>query len=142
MRLGRLSSGAPHVRLLAPSPAVKFRISLRSRWLRLLTQAQLGKRLGLTFQQVQKYETGGNRVPTGRLVQIADILGVPISALFEGTAAGTGASQELLALVDDRRSYRLASAFAAIKDNRARESLVNMVEKIAEAVPPDTRGRR
>jgi transcriptional regulator with XRE-family HTH domain len=107
-----------------------------------LTQAQLAKRLRITFQQVQKYETGGNRVPTGRLVRIADILGVPISALFEGTAAGAGGSQELLALVADRRSYRLAIAFAAIDNNRARESLVNMVEKIAEAVPQQTEKRR
>jgi len=107
-----------------------------------LTQAQLATRLGVTFQQVQKYETGGNRIPTGRLVKLAAILGVPISALFEGTAAGSGPSQELLALVADRRSFRLASAFAAIKNNRARESLVNLVEKIAASVPPEKRRRR
>src|SRR5262249_31993724 len=81
-----------------------------------LSQSQLAKRLGVTFQQVQKYETGGNRVQTGRLVKIADVLGVPISALFEGTAAGAGPSQELLALVADSRSYRLARAFATIKN--------------------------
>ena len=106
-----------------------------------LSQAQLASRLGLTFQQVQKYETGGNRVPTGRLVKLAAIIGVPISALFEGTNAADP-SRSLLALVSDRRSFRLARAFAAIKDNAFRVSLVNMVEKIAATVPQPKRDRR
>jgi transcriptional regulator with XRE-family HTH domain len=97
-----------------------------------LSQAQLANRLGVTFQQVQKYETGGNRIGTGRLVKIAAILGVPISALFEGTNAAEP-SRSLLALVSDRRSFRLAHAFAAIKHNGFRLSLVELVEKIAAA---------
>src|ERR1700720_2880741 len=99
-----------------------------------LSQAQLAHRLGVTFQQVQKYETGGNRIPTGRLVKLAAILGVPIAALFEGTS-GTDPSRSLLALVSDSRSFRLAHAFAAIKDNAFRLSLVNLVEKIAASGP-------
>jgi transcriptional regulator with XRE-family HTH domain len=105
-----------------------------------LSQAQLAKRLGVTFQQVQKYEAGTNRIGTGRLVKIAAILGVPIATLFEGTNA-SDPSRALLALVSDRRSFRLASAFAAIKNNRARESLVNMVGKIAASVPLEKRRR-
>jgi transcriptional regulator with XRE-family HTH domain len=105
-----------------------------------LSQAQLAIRLGVTFQQVQKYETGGNRIPTGRLVKLAAILGVPIAALFEGTDAAEP-SRSLLALVSDRRSFRLAHAFAAVKDNRCRLSLVNMVEKIAASVPQSKRRR-
>jgi transcriptional regulator with XRE-family HTH domain len=105
-----------------------------------LSQAQLANRLGVTFQQVQKYEVGGNRIPTGRLVKLAAILGVPIAALFEGTTGGDP-SRPLLTLVSDRRSFRLAHAFAAIKDNRCRLSLVNMVEKIAASVPRSTRRR-
>jgi transcriptional regulator with XRE-family HTH domain len=97
-----------------------------------LSQAQLANRLGVTFQQVQKYETGGNRIGTGRLVKIAAILGVPISALFEGTNAAEP-SRSLLALVSDKRSFRLAHAFAAIKHNGFRVSLVELVEKIAAA---------
>lgn len=106
-----------------------------------LSQAQLAKRLGITFQQVQKYEVGANRIPTGRLVRVAAILGVPISALFEGTGAGARASQELLMLVADRRAFRLARAFAAITHNRQREDLVNLVEQIASKVPQQTRRR-
>src|SRR5215470_17757433 len=65
-----------------------------------LSQAELAKKLGVTFQQLQKYEIGGNRIPTGRLVKAAAVLGVPISALFAGTDA-IEASQALLALVTD-----------------------------------------
>src|SRR5262249_23143049 len=63
-----------------------------------MSQAQLAGRLGVTFQQVQKYEVGSNRIGTGRLVKIAAILGVPISVLFEG-ANDVEPSQSLLALV-------------------------------------------
>jgi transcriptional regulator with XRE-family HTH domain len=45
-----------------------------------LSQAQLGNRLGVTFQQVQKYEVGSNRIGTGRLVKLAAVLGIPIAA--------------------------------------------------------------
>jgi transcriptional regulator with XRE-family HTH domain len=106
-----------------------------------LSQSQLANRLGVTFQQVQKYEIGNNRTGTGRLVKAAGILGVPISVLFDGTD-GSEPSRSLLALVSDRRSFRLAHAFAAIKDSAFRLSLVNLVEKIATAVPQPKPRRR
>ena len=106
-----------------------------------LSQAQLARRLGVTFQQVQKYETGGNRVSTGRLVKLAAILAVPISALLEGTDAADP-SRSLLAFMADARSFRLAQAFAAITDHRCRLSLVSLVEKIAATVPRGKRSRR
>jgi transcriptional regulator with XRE-family HTH domain len=96
------------------------------------SQAQLASRLGVTFQQLQKYEVGANRIGTGRLVKAAAVLRVPISALFEGTNAAEP-SRSLLALVSDSRSFRLAHAFAAIKHNPFRLSLVELVEKIAAA---------
>jgi transcriptional regulator with XRE-family HTH domain len=97
-----------------------------------MSQAQLAGRLGVTFQQVQKYEIGANRIGTGRLVKTAAILGIPISALFDGTD-GTEPSRSFLTLLHDARSFRLAHAFAAIKDSAFRLSLVNLVEKIAAA---------
>src|ERR1051326_953554 len=105
-----------------------------------LSQAQLAKRLGVTFQQVQKYEVGANRIGTGRLVKLAAILGVPIAALFAGTS-GADPSRALLALIADRRAFRLARAFAAIEDNTSRLSLVNLVEMIAAHVPQPKRPR-
>ena len=95
-----------------------------------LSQAQLADRLGVTFQQVQKYEVGANRIGTGRLVKLSAVLSIPITALFDGTDAADP-SRSLLALISDTRSFRLAHAFAAIRDNRARLSLVNLVEQIA-----------
>jgi len=106
-----------------------------------LSQAELADRLGVTFQQVQKYEIGANRIGTGRLVKIAAVLGVPISALFEGANASEP-SRSLLALVADSRSFRLAHAFAAITNGSLRLSLVTMVERIADAVPQTKRRRR
>lgn len=105
-----------------------------------LSQAQLAQRLGLTFQQVQKYETGANRIGTGRLVKVAGILGVPLAALFEG-ADGADHARALLALVADRRSFRLAHAFAAIRRSPLRLAIVKLVEIIAAAVPQPKRRR-
>jgi len=99
-----------------------------------MTQEQLANRVGVTFQQLQKYEVGGNRIPTGRLVKFAAILAVPISALFEGTN-GAEPPRSLLALISDSRSFRLARAFAAIDNSAMRLSLVSLVEKIAAGVP-------
>ena len=103
-----------------------------------LSQAQLANRIGVTFQQLQKYEVGANRVGTGRLVKVAAALGVPIAALFEGTNAAEP-SRSMLALVSDSRSFRLAHAFAAIKHINLRLSLVQLVERIAAAEPPKQR---
>jgi transcriptional regulator with XRE-family HTH domain len=105
-----------------------------------LSQAQLAQRLGVTFQQVQKYEVGANRIGTGRLVKLAAILGIPIAVLFEG-ADRTDPARSPLALIADTRAFRLAHAFAAVKDATLRLSLVKLVEKIAIAVPPHRRGK-
>jgi transcriptional regulator with XRE-family HTH domain len=105
-----------------------------------LSQAELASRLGVTFQQLQKYEVGSNRIGTGRLVKIASILGLPIQTLFEGADADP--SRSLLALVADARAFRLARAFAAIDNSTLRLALVYMVEKIAAGVPQPERRRR
>ena len=104
-----------------------------------LSQKHLAHGLGITFQQVQKYESGANRVAPGRLVKIAATLGVPLSVLFDRSRSAE--SSRLLALISDSRSFRLAQAFAAIKHDAARRSLVNMVETLAAAVPRSKRRR-
>jgi transcriptional regulator with XRE-family HTH domain len=103
-----------------------------------LSQAQLAKRLGLTFQQVQKYEAGGSRIASGRLVRIAQLLEVPVRALFEGVE-GVAVSPAPYLLLAERRSLRLAQAFAAIKNGSLRLSIVVLVERIAAAVPRSRR---
>jgi len=104
-----------------------------------MSQQRLAQRLGISFQQVQKYESGANRIAPGRLVKAAATLGVPLSVLFaRGQSAETS---RLLALVSDSRSFRLARSFAAIKHGAARRSLVDMVETIAALVPRSKRRR-
>jgi transcriptional regulator with XRE-family HTH domain len=102
-----------------------------------MSQAQLASRLGVTFQQLQKYEVGVNRIGTSRLVKVAAVLRIPIATLFEG--ADTDPSRSLLALVADGRAFRLAHAFAAIDNSTLRLSIVYMVEKIAAADPQPER---
>jgi transcriptional regulator with XRE-family HTH domain len=101
-----------------------------------LSQSQLAKRLGLTFQQVQKYEAGAGRIGSSRLLRIAASLEVPVAALFEGVdGAANPRAPSLLGLLADARSFRLARAFAAIKDAGLRLSIVGLVEGVAAAVP-------
>jgi len=106
-----------------------------------LSQKQLAQRLGLTFQQVQKYESGGDRISMGRLVKVARVLGVPVSFLFFGTGGKDSETAGLLELIADSRSFRLAHAFAAINNRSLRLSLVRMVEKIAVVRPQSKRLR-
>jgi transcriptional regulator with XRE-family HTH domain len=101
-----------------------------------LSQAELGARVGVTFQQVQKYEKGVNRIGSGRLVRIARGLGVPLMALFDGVAgARRPPGESSLRLIADRKSLRLAQAFAAIRDAGVRRSLVELVERAAAPRP-------
>jgi transcriptional regulator with XRE-family HTH domain len=101
-----------------------------------LSQMQLAKRLGLSFQQVQKCEAGAGRIGSGRLVRIAQILEIPVAALFEGVDGPAKArTQTLLRLLADARALGLAQAFAAIKDVGLRLSIVGLVEEVAAAIP-------
>src|SRR5919205_2095803 len=78
---------------------------------RRMSQTALADKLGITFQQVQKYEKGTNRVGSGRLHQIAEILGVPVQVLFEG-AASSGKGKSPVHLIAKRDAMRLVEAFA------------------------------
>ena len=103
---------------------------------RKMSQTELGDQLGVSFQQVQKYENGTNRVGSGRLYQIAAILGIHVSTFFKG---GETAERErsgesgLLDLLAEPQSVRLMRAFAKIRDNSVRRSLVQLAEKFAKA---------
>jgi transcriptional regulator with XRE-family HTH domain len=117
-------------------------LKIRSqRIMRGLSQTELGDKLGITFQQVQKYERGSNRISAGRLKQIADILELPVSFFFEG-ALGKGAAAENinagLSFLETAASARLVRAFAEIESPDIRSSIVTLVEGIASS----QRGRR
>ena len=93
-----------------------------------LTQEKLGSALGLTFQQVQKYENGTNRIAAGRLHKIAEILGVPVGVLF-GTPTS---SESLLELSENAAALRLLRAYACIESPRLKLALATLAEEIAK----------
>lgn len=99
-----------------------------------ISQGALGRRLGVSFQQVQKYENGTNRVGAGRLAQIALGLDVPMEALLKGVQATKRKARhddDPLALLSSGQAMRLARAFSKIADGRIRIALVSLAEGIA-----------
>ncbi|SFG92561.1 helix-turn-helix domain-containing protein [Methylobacterium gossipiicola] len=101
-----------------------------------LTQAALGEALGVTFQQVQKYEKGVNRIGAGRLGTIARFLGVSLSDLYGDEAVGGG--DEALAVLNEPGAtelLRLYAAIASAEDRRRALTIVREIAKIGTAKP-------
>ena len=134
-----------------PNPTDKH-VGSRVRMRRMMlgmSQEKLGDALSLTFQQVQKYEKGTNRIGASRLQQIAHFLQVPVSFFFEGApdlAAGppcmTGAPSpayvsDFLATSD---GLALTKAFMRIEDSKLRRRIVDLVLQIAGEDEPKARG--
>jgi transcriptional regulator with XRE-family HTH domain len=125
-----------------PNPIDKY-VGSRVRMRRLMlnmSQGKLGDALGLTFQQVQKYEKGTNRIGASRLHNISDILQVPVSFFFDGApATPRNSSGKALAVSPAYISDFLASAdgisltkaFVSIGDRKLRRRIVELVEQIA-----------
>src|SRR5262245_26824500 len=103
-----------------------------------LSQTELADRIGVTFQQVQKYEKGVNRIGAGRLQRISEALEVPISFFFSGATSGgssrdQGASESVFGFMQTSGSVRIVKAFHKIKSRKARQLLVEMAEEFADA---------
>jgi transcriptional regulator with XRE-family HTH domain len=96
-----------------------------------MSQMDLAGRLGLTFQQVQKYEKGTNRVAAGRLKRIARILDVPILYFFDDTDEFVNDGAPSLELADNSRALRLMRAYSRIDDSSLQQSILDLTEKIA-----------
>jgi transcriptional regulator with XRE-family HTH domain len=127
----------------APNPIDKHvgsRVRMR-RMMLSMSQEKLGDALGLTFQQVQKYEKGTNRIGASWLQQISNILQVPVSFFFEGAPnmpghSGSGMSEapspayvsDFLATSD---GLSLTKSFMKIKSSKLRRKIVDLVEQIA-----------
>ena len=101
-----------------------------------MSQGHLAKEIGVSFQQVQKYEKGTNRVGAGRLPQIADILGVPVAALFTEQAAGGSVP---VTLVADADAVKILTAYAEITDRSVRRHLSELVDRIARTAKKKSR---
>jgi transcriptional regulator with XRE-family HTH domain len=101
------------------------------RLVRGLTQEGLGEKLGVTFQQIQKYEKGTNRVGSGRLYQIAALLEVPVTAFFEGgESQANSRAASPYDLLADPVSLRMVQAFSAISDQKTRRAVLALVESM------------
>ena len=105
-----------------------------------LSQTELADRIGVTFQQVQKYEKGVNRIGAGRLQRISEALEVPVTFFF-GTSATGGSlpprqvstnAESVFGFLQTSGSVRMVKAFHKIKSRRSRELLVAMTEVFAD----------
>ena len=113
-----------------------------------MTQEKLGEQLGVTFQQIQKYEKGTNRIGASRLQEISEILGAPVSFFFEEASPLNLARSDAYAfagVAEDASSdfelpgahpseaHALAKAFTRISDARVRRRVIDLVETLADA---------
>lgn len=94
-----------------------------------LSQQQLARMIGVTYQQAHKYERGLNRISAGRLFEIAQVLDVPVSFFFEGLAAAAGEQQETSPR--QRMCLELARNFALIDNEKHQEALSQMARALA-----------
>jgi transcriptional regulator with XRE-family HTH domain len=126
----------------SPNPIDKH-VGSRVRMRRMMvgmSQEKLGEKLGITFQQIQKYEKGTNRIGASRLQQIALVLAVPVGFFFEGAPTPESLSSGLAepaspAYVSDflatSDGLALTKAFMKVKDPKVRRRIVELVESIA-----------
>ena len=124
----------------SPKPTDKH-VGKRVRMRRLmldLSQTELADALGITFQQVQKYEKGANRISASRLQHISNVLQVPIPFFFEGLPHHSGLAQNDVPSADYVSEFlgtsgglSLTKAFTQIKDPELRHRIVRLVEEVA-----------
>lgn len=120
---------------------VGSRIRLRRNMLG-LSQEKLGESLGITFQQIQKYEKGTNRVGASRLQAISAILNVPVSFFFEdapgSTTPGTGSFGEdseatyVVDFLNSNEGVQLTRSFTKISDPKVRRKIIDLVKSLAD----------
>lgn len=113
-----------------------------------LSQERLAEGVGLTFQQIQKYERGANRISASKLFELGRLLNVPVAYFFEGLAnaaegeGGGGETQLISRLVAEPQGAALAEAFLAIPSRRLRARVLGLICEIAghDAAPDGAGG--
>ena len=109
-------------------------VGARIRMLRVdrgMSQTMLAERIGVTFQQLQKYERGANRVGANRLSQIASVLDVSVGELFESSRAGSPGLNSSIRLLAEPGAMRILKAYARTTSPRVRHRIAKLVESIA-----------
>ena len=102
-----------------------------------LSQGALGKSLGVSFQQVQKYESGANRIGSSRLWDISVILDTPIEFFFEGLRGDPARGSRLRETVDrpmTRRTIQLAEAINRLRDENAKIHFLRLIQAYSKAL--------
>ena len=105
-----------------------------------ISQTALGQHLGITFQQIQKYEKGANRIGASRLQQISEMLNIPVAFLFNDLPGSkrNGADNLMNEFVDflgTTLGQRLVQGFMKLRDKNVRTHLVRLIENLAENTP-------
>jgi transcriptional regulator with XRE-family HTH domain len=111
--------------------AIGARIRTRRRQLG-LSQGALAERLGVSFQQVQKYERGANRVAASTLLAAAETLGVTVGWLVGEDVAAEAGEEDIFRSLSQPGAIELLAAFNRIPDDRTREALVSLAREMAE----------
>lgn len=130
--------------------SIDFHLGNRVRFRRMslnLSQEKLGADMGVTFQQIQKYEKGTNRISASRLYWIAQALSVPVSYFFEGLVTPMNGqipgfaeeqSEDFMSeFLSSREGIELNRAFLKIKEPRQRRKLIDLVLSMTDAEPAD-----
>ena len=106
-----------------------------------MSQTAVAEKLGLSFQQLQKYEKGTNRISASRLYELAQLLGVPVSYFYEGMEEGKSAPSQDEVLTK-RETLELVRAYYAISDREVRDKIRGLVKAAAKLAQPPIAGRR
>ncbi|MBY0297747.1 MAG: helix-turn-helix domain-containing protein [Methylobacterium sp.] len=105
-----------------------------------LSQTALGNAVGVTFQQVQKYEKGQNRVGAGRLREIARLLEVPVSAFFEEPGDASGRDDNVFGFLSTQGAIDVLRAYVQIEDDQLRREVLAIVRSAARLSRPQGSG--
>ena len=106
------------------------------------TQEELAKAVGVTFQQIQKYENGTNRISAGRLQKIADALEVSVSFFFGPLSGVADENKPIMDFLNTAYGVRLLKAFSEIGDKKVQLSLLELAEEMAIEIQNRVRTRR
>lgn len=133
------------VEMKKPNPIdihVGSRVRLRRTMLG-MSQEKLGESLGITFQQIQKYEKGANRIGASRLQEIANVLNTPVSFFFDDAPSGqktrgggfsdSDSANYVVDFLSSSEGLQLNRAFVKIKDPKVRRKIVEMVRALADS---------
>jgi transcriptional regulator with XRE-family HTH domain len=112
---------------------VGSRLRVRRKQLR-ISQERLGKEVGVSFQQVQKYENGTNRIGAGRLAEISKVLDVPVAYFFTGSSGGVPSDadkSDARAILNEPGATELLQAYAQIGSLTLRNAVVRLARDLA-----------